>query len=115
MSYETVTVDITRDNGVIDRHQIVYEDHLTILRILNKIYLDQDRSVAYRHFCCNLARCVSCLVKVDGKTVHACNHTVEPGSSVRLEAAEGGRAIRDLVVAFGPARSEAKLVRSIEV
>ncbi len=115
MSNETVTVDIARDDGILARYQVEYEDHLTILRILQKIYANQDRSLAYRHFCCNIGRCVSCLIKVDGKTVQACDHTVAPGASIRLAAADGGRPIRDLVVAIGTSRSEAALIRSIEV
>jgi succinate dehydrogenase/fumarate reductase-like Fe-S protein len=115
MSFENVTVEIARDDGAMERYQVEYDDHLTILRILNKIYLNQDRSLAYRHFCCNLARCASCLVKVNGETVYACKHTVEPGGRVRLEAAGGGRRIRDLVIAFGAPRSAATLVRSLEI
>lgn len=110
-----VTVNIVRGNGELTRYQVDYEEHLTVARILSKIYLGQDRTIAYRHFSCNVARCASCLVKIDGKNVHACRHVVESGADVRLEASDVGRPIRDLVTDFGASRSGARLLRTVEV
>lgn len=112
---QPVTVHIRREDGRDSRHVIEYEDHLTIARILSKIYLDEDRTLAHRHYCCNIGRCASCLVKLDGKNVQACNHIVAAGVEVRLESADGSRTIRDLVVDFGSTVSRATPTRSVEI
>ncbi len=110
-----VSVSIVRDDGSLSSYRVEHEEYLTVARILNKIYVDQDRTVAYRHFCCNIARCMACLVKVNGKNVQGCKHVVEPGAELRLEAADGGRAISDLVMDFGSKAPKPDPLRTIEV
>ena len=115
MQEQIVSVSIVRDDGSVSRYEVEYEDYLTITRILNKIYVEQDRTVGYRHFCCNIGRCSSCLVKVNGRNVQGCKHVVEPGAELRLEAADQGGAISDLVVDSGSEWPKANPVRTIEV
>lgn len=115
MEEQFVNVNIVRDGASTSRYRVKYENHLTVTRILDQIYLGQDRSVAYRHFCCKTGVCMSCLVKVNGKNVQGCKYVVEPGAELWLEAANEGRAIRDLVIDFGSVGSRATPLRAVEI
>jgi succinate dehydrogenase/fumarate reductase-like Fe-S protein len=110
-----VTLNIVRGNEAVASYRVEYEDQLTVAAALGKIYLGQDRTIAYRHYSCNVAHCASCLVKLDGKNVYTCRHILKPGADVRLEACDIGRPIRDLVTDLGATRSGSKLIRTIEI
>ena len=114
MSEHFVIVNIVRDDGSISRYSVEFEYHLTVARILDLIYRGQDRTVAYRHFCCKTGECMSCLVKVNGTNVQACKYVVEPGAELRLEAVNKDRAIRDLAMNFGSQGASAIPVKIME-
>lgn len=115
MSGQHVGVSIARDDGLVERYQVEYEDNLTVFRVLNKIYQFQDRTIGYRHFCCKIGKCTSCLVRVNGKVVQGCKELVAPGSDLRLEAADADRVIRDLAIDFEKEPPRNQPVRSIEL
>lgn len=96
-----IIVNIKRSTGDIARYQIDFEPHLTVKRLLDRIYAVHDRTLAYRHFCCNNGKCMSCLVQVNDKVVQACKHVLEAGAEISLDAAKGERIIKDLVIDFG--------------
>ena len=115
MNAQHVAVSLVRSDGSTQRYQVEYEDNLTVFRLLNKIYQSQDRTIGYRHFCCKLGRCTSCLVRVNGKVVQGCKELVAPGSDLRLEAADGDRVIRDLAIDFEKEPPRNQPVRSVEL
>ncbi len=103
MPDEYVTIHVSQSDECSDIRdfvpfRIAWEDNLTVLRALEKIYFEQRQSIAYRHYCCHLGRCGSCLIKVNGKNVYGCKHIIEPGAELFVEPVDGRRVIRDLVV-----------------
>lgn len=115
MGKRFVTVNIARDDGSVSRYHVEHQEHLTVFSILDRIYSDLDRTIAYRHFCCKNGGCMSCLIKVNGRTVQACKHVVEAGTELWLEAANKERAIRDLVIELGQENARAVPKRTVEV
>lgn len=115
MNERFVNVHIVRGDGEVSNYRVEFEDHLTVKRVLDRIYLAQDRTVAYRHFCCNTGNCMSCLVKVNGKNVQGCKYVVEAGADLRLEVADEGRALRDLTTDFSREGSRAIPKKRIEI
>ena len=66
---------------------------------LDRIVREQDPTLGFRHYCCGLQMCGSCLMKIDRKKKYACLTPVKPGDEVVLEPLsfpEGH--VRDLVV-----------------
>ncbi|MCL5958526.1 MAG: 2Fe-2S iron-sulfur cluster-binding protein [Chloroflexi bacterium] len=115
MSEQNVKVSVVRSDGSALQCQVEYEENLTVSRILEKIYLSRDRSLGYRHFCCKIGRCLSCLVQVNGKVVQACKETVAPGADIRLGAADAEKLIRDLAIDFEREAPRLQPVRSVEL
>jgi len=74
-----------------------YEEGMTLHNALQRIYQDQDPSLAYRPFSCNKGTCLSCLVAVNGKTRQACTTLLKPGDCISLEAETTRPLVRDLV------------------
>lgn len=115
MSEQNVLVNLIRSDGSTLCCQVEYEDNLTVSRILQKVYQSEDRTIAYRHYCCKTGRCLSCTVKVDDRVVQGCKETVAPGCELRLSVADAERLIRDLATDFGPNVTRVAPDRSLEL
>lgn len=69
---------------------------MTILDVLLAIGRSQDATLAYR-FSCRVGMCGTCLVRVNGKPVLACQTPITDQKTLKIEAAAGFDTIRDLV------------------
>lgn len=109
MNKKTVTVTIARQDPdtVPALHYQSYDvpivEKTTVLQVLNAIYEYQDRTMAFRRFCCGYKFCNSCAMMINGQSANACHTFVEAGDQISLEPLAEYPVIRDLVVDFGPA------------
>ncbi|MBI4317060.1 MAG: hypothetical protein HY675_01110 [Chloroflexi bacterium] len=105
MTESIVTVSIRRSGEAegIARYKLGYEENMTVLRALERIYMEIDPSLAFRHYCCKIGVCGSCAVKVNGKSAFGCKTTIAPNEEVLIEPVGRRRTIRDLVVDFSTA------------
>lgn len=107
MSKGTVKVNVLRYNPDKDSfpsyktYEVPIEEKTQVLQVLNYIYADQDRTLAFRRYCCGYKSCNSCLMMINGKAANACHTTLMAGNEVTVEPLEGYPVIRDLVVDFG--------------
>ena len=62
--------DVNR-SGEYKEYEIPYEDRITVLRALNYIKENLDRSFAY-YKSCRIGKCTGCLVEVNGKNKLSC-------------------------------------------
>ena len=110
MAGETVAVKIARHDPDADplpsyrNYDVPIGEKTTVLQVLNSIYEDQDRTLAFRRFCCGYKFCDSCAMTINGKPANACHTFVEAGEEITLEPLKDRPVIRDLVVDFGPSR-----------
>jgi len=75
---------------------------MTVLDALIAIYRDHDPSLSFR-FSCRVAMCGTCTVRVDGRSVLACQSVIEPDTrAVQVGPAAGLPVVRDLVVDTTP-------------
>ena len=74
---------------------------LTALEVLDYVYANLDRHLAYRTYYCLKGVCLSCLVRIDGKGAKGCERLLHPGKSYTIDPIHGYPLIRDLVVDFG--------------
>jgi succinate dehydrogenase iron-sulfur subunit len=80
-------------------YRVPVEDKISVLRLLDRIYKEQDSSLSFRNYCCGLQMCRSCLMKINQKKKFACLTLVEPGETVVIEPATYPEDhIKDLVV-----------------
>lgn len=107
MSKGTVKVKVFRYNPDRDTYpsfktyDVPIEEKTQLLQVLNSIYEDVDKTLAFRRFCCGYKFCNSCLMTINGKVGNACQKTLEAGDEVTVEPLEGFPVIRDLVVDYG--------------
>jgi succinate dehydrogenase/fumarate reductase-like Fe-S protein len=105
---DVIRVSIRRENppsgtGRAPRDQVYEikaERDMTVLEVLQEIYLFLDPTLAFRSYRCGRRLCRSCEVKVDGRIVRGCATLLHPGKTYRLEAARQESVIRDLVFEF---------------
>ena len=78
------------------------EQPVTVMQILDYIYLRLDHSLAYfRHSACGQGICGRCVVKVNGKNALSCTAIVEPGTERIVLEPAGNNIVRDLVIHTG--------------
>ena len=107
MAKQTVRVKTFRydpDKNLFPTYKI-YEapvaEKTTLLQVLNSIYEDQDRTLAFRRFCCGYKFCNSCMMTINGKAALACHTMIAPGDEITVEPLKDHPVVRDLVVDFG--------------
>jgi succinate dehydrogenase/fumarate reductase iron-sulfur protein len=86
-------------------YEVSVEEKTTVLQLLNSIYEDQDRTLAFRRYCCGYKFCNSCMMTIDGRPALACHTFVEPEDEITVEPSSDYPVIRDLVVDFEKAIS----------
>lgn len=75
---------------------------MTVLDVLLAIQRDDDPSLGFR-FSCRVAMCGTCTLRVDGRSVLACQTQVDDGTGeLRLDPAAGFPVVRDLIVDTTP-------------
>ena len=75
---------------------------MTVLDALLAIQREQDPSLGFR-FSCRVAMCGTCTVRVNGRSVLACQSVVpDDVAEIRLDPAAGFPVVRDLVVDTAP-------------
>ena len=75
---------------------------MTILDVLLTIQHDHDASIGFR-FSCRVAMCGTCTIRVDGRSVLACQSVVPPDTeTLHIGPLAGYSVIRDLVVDTTP-------------
>ena len=110
---DAIRVSIRRENPAAGMapHDRVYEIRagrdMTVLEVLQEIYLRLDPTLAFRHYRCGRRLCRSCEVKLDGRIVRGCATLLHPGKAYRLEPAHPEALIRDLVFDFDASNSQA--------
>lgn len=101
---QKIIVNIARKNSgeeqkaFIQSYEIEIEDFnkLSVLNILEEIYLKKDKTLAFfHHAACKQAACGKCMVRVNGKSVLACKELVNT-SELLIEPYKKG-VVRDLV------------------
>ena len=80
-------------------YRVSVKEETTVLMLLDRIYREQDPTLGFRHYCCGLQMCGSCLMKINRKKKFACLTRVKPGEEVVLDPLSfpDGH-VRDLVV-----------------
>jgi succinate dehydrogenase/fumarate reductase iron-sulfur protein len=75
---------------------------MMVLDLLLAIQRHEDPSIGFR-FSCRVAMCGTCTLRMDGRTVLACQTPVEPDcDEVRLEPMAGLPVVRDLIADMTP-------------
>jgi succinate dehydrogenase/fumarate reductase-like Fe-S protein len=103
---DVIRVFIRREDPLAGRgpcdqvYEIRADRDMTILEVLQEIYLFLDPTLAFRPYRCGRRLCRSCEVNLDGRTVRNCATLLHPGKTYRLEATRQESVIRDLVFDF---------------
>jgi succinate dehydrogenase/fumarate reductase iron-sulfur protein len=74
---------------------------MTVLDLLLAIQRGTDASIGFR-YSCRVAMCGTCTVRVDGRTVLACQEPVPAGDELELDPVAGLPVVRDLIVDTSP-------------
>jgi succinate dehydrogenase/fumarate reductase iron-sulfur protein len=74
---------------------------MTVLDLLLAIQRGEDASIGFR-YSCRVGMCGTCTVRVDGRTVLACQEPAPDAEEVRLEPVAGLPVVRDLIVDTAP-------------
>ena len=116
-----VQLKIFRFNPTIDAipyytsYTLPWTEGLTLLAAIRKIYIDTDRTLAFRNYYCGRGLCGGCRVTVNGTATKACHVVLEPRSEYTVDPLKGYPVIRDLVVDFGIRRVSGTGKGQIEV
>jgi fumarate reductase iron-sulfur subunit len=86
-------------------YEVPIEEKTTVLQVLNSIYEDLDRTLAFRRYCCGYKFCNSCRMTINNKSALACHTFVDPEDEITVGPSSDYPVIRDLVVDFGKAIS----------
>ena len=106
MRKKIITARVFRFNAEIDdepRYQVFEienEGSFPVFELVRYIHQNIDQTLGYRNYYCNIGRCMSCLLNIDGKNTRGCTKMVNPGDTVTIAPAKGYKVIRDLVVDF---------------
>lgn len=95
----TVKVRIRRGTSEIgwyDDYQVPYDEGQSVFGALQYIYDKLDATLAFTGSC-RIGLCSCCLVRVNGKVVHACTTLIK--SDILIEPYKQSCTVRDLVVA----------------
>lgn len=109
MANEVITVRVQRMNPLTDpeprweSYEVPAEQRHSVLTLLQYIYENYDRTLAYRPYFCGRGLCNSCQVSIDGRVGKGCATPVPAGSQVEVGPANG-ELVRDLttVLRGGP-------------
>ena len=74
---------------------------MTVLDLLLAVQRSSDASIGFR-YSCRVGMCGTCTVRVDGRTVLACQEPVPAGDEVSLAPVAGLPVVRDLSVDTAP-------------
>jgi succinate dehydrogenase / fumarate reductase iron-sulfur subunit/fumarate reductase iron-sulfur subunit len=98
-----VTVRLARsEDGARRDFSVPRFEPMTVLDVLLAIQRLEDPSIGFR-FSCRVAMCGTCTVRVDGRSVLACQEVVGPQRThLRIEPVAGFPVIRDLIVDTTP-------------
>lgn len=98
-----ITVRLSRtEDGARRDFSVPRIEPMTVLDVLLAIQRLEDPSIGFR-FSCRVAMCGTCTVRVDGRSVLACQEVVGPQRShLRIEPVAGFPVIRDLIVDTTP-------------
>jgi succinate dehydrogenase/fumarate reductase-like Fe-S protein len=78
--------DPDRDKApYIKEYQVSANEQMTVLVLLDRIHHELDETLSFRHYCCGLQMCGSCLMRINRKRKFACLTLVEPGEEIVLE------------------------------
>jgi succinate dehydrogenase / fumarate reductase iron-sulfur subunit/fumarate reductase iron-sulfur subunit len=107
-------VSVKRDPGIIrvtiqrtdpdapDVFDVRRIEPMMVLDALLAVQRDHDPALGFR-FSCRVAMCGTCTVRVDGRSVLACQTRLGPGvSTLRIDPVAGFPVIRDLIVDTSP-------------
>ena len=83
--------------GKYEEYEIPAGDRMSVFSLLDYIYENYDRSLAY-YKSCRIGRCSGCIVEIDGKNKLACSTLAKDG--MKIGPAKGHEIIRDLVTEF---------------
>jgi succinate dehydrogenase/fumarate reductase iron-sulfur protein len=90
------------DSGARQDFSVPRIEPMTVLDVLLAIQRLEDPSIGFR-FSCRVAMCGTCTVRVDGRSVLACQEVVGPDRDhLRIDPAAGFPVIRDLIVDTTP-------------
>jgi len=90
------------DPDSVDVFEVVRTEPMMVLDVLLAIQRQQDASLGFR-FSCRVAMCGTCTVRVDGRSVLACQTPVPTDADeMRIEPVAGFPVVRDLIVDTAP-------------
>jgi succinate dehydrogenase / fumarate reductase iron-sulfur subunit/fumarate reductase iron-sulfur subunit len=90
------------DDGARQDFSVPRFEPMTVLDVLLAIQRLEDPSIGFR-FSCRVAMCGTCTIRVDGRSVLACQEVVTPERRhLRIDPAAGFPVIRDLIVDTTP-------------
>ena len=100
---ETVRVSIARSDPTSrSEFDVPRIEPMMVLDLLLAIQRDQDASLGFR-FSCRVGMCGTCTIRMDGRSVLACQTRVGPDvNEVRLDPLAGLPTVRDLIVDTTP-------------
>ncbi len=73
------------DEPYIKEYRVRAHENMTVLVLLDRIYNELDETLSFRHYCCGLQMCRSCLMRINRKMKFACLTLVEPGEEIVIE------------------------------
>lgn len=99
----TLTVEVARSRpGARTGFRVRRFEPMTVLDVLLAIQRHDDPSLGFR-FSCRVAMCGTCTVRVDGRSVLACQEVVGAGRDrLRIGPVAGLPVVRDLIVDMAP-------------
>lgn len=102
-AHDAVTVTVDRsDPASRSVFEVERRDPMMVLDLLLAIQQEQDASIGFR-FSCRVAMCGTCTLRLDGRTVLACQTPVPTDTDeVRIQALAGLPVVRDLIVDTAP-------------
>ena len=78
--------DPDRDSEpTIIEYKVSANESMTVLVLLDRIHHELDETLSFRHYCCGLQMCQSCLMRINKKRKFACLTLVAPGEEIVLE------------------------------
>ena len=69
----------------IKEYKVSANESMTVLVLLDRIHYELDETLSFRHYCCGLQMCGSCLMRINRKKKFACLTQVEPGEEIVIE------------------------------
>ena len=110
MGTEKARVKVFRFNPELDKKprydifEVPMEEGMSVLRGLRYIYENLDGTLAFKDYFCKTNQCGMCAMKVNGRSVFACNTKLE--KEAVIEPLPNFPIIRDVVVDTGRESSD---------